>query len=52
MRQENKEITILEELLRRERNRLAGMQTYSMEEIDKMADGILEADEKHLFICR
>ena len=52
MRQENKEMMILEEMLRRERNRLAGMQTYSMEEIDKMADEILGFDEKHLFICR
>ena len=35
------ELDLLEELLKRERNRLAGARTYSMEEIDRMAEDIL-----------
>ena len=35
------ELNLLEELLKRERNRLAGARTYSMEEIDRMAEDIL-----------
>ena len=35
------ELNLLEELLKRERNRLAGARTYSLEEIDRMAEEIL-----------
>ena len=35
------ELNLLEELLKRERNRLAGVRTYSLEEIDRMAEDIL-----------
>ena len=35
------ELNLLEELLKRERNRLAGARTYSMDEIDRLAESMI-----------
>ena len=36
------ELNLLEELLKRERNRLAGARTYSMDEIDRLTEDLLD----------
>ena len=38
------ELNLLAEMLRREQNRMAGAKTYSMEEMEQMAEDILDED--------